>query len=250
MVKYVLNGLLATSLFCGLSFAQVQSPATSVDLSAPALLAHGTLPQNNIPTLSSDLMDGLNRAQSFAKTKGIVSDTLIIEGNDEGVVGTSAQMTTMYKKMACDVAAIVIGHTNLSISHLTPSRSNIYTDYDFTVDQVVKNDAAAPMVPSSHIVVTRLGGAVQLTANDGALKTLDVRLGLFPDLQANVSYMAFLGYVPASGGYQPAGASATLLNNNGQWMVARKAFATVVLNDLKVGVLENSIPGWLSSCVN
>jgi hypothetical protein len=158
------------------------------------------------------------------------------------------QITAMYQKMACAVDAVVIGHTDLWMSHLTPSRGNIYTDYDLAVDQVLKDNAAAPLVASGHIVVTRLGGALQLPANDGTLKTVDMRLGLFPHLQVKVSYLAFLGYIPASGGYQPAGASVMLLNDNGQWMVAGKAFGNVVLPDLKVGVLENNIVSWLSTC--
>jgi hypothetical protein len=237
--------LLVSGVISAMLFAQAPPNSGAVDLSAPSLQVHATLPWNNFPTFSSDLIEVLNRAQATATEKGIASDTLIVSSNDEGQVGTRAQLIEMYRKISCFADAIVIGHTDVWLHHLTPSRTNIYTDYDFVVEDVVKNNGASTLYAGKRIVLTRPGGSMQLGA--GTLKTVDVQQDMYPHLQANTSYLIFLNYIPASGGYEAKGPNATFVGNS-QWTIARKSLSGVVLPELSRGVLESSITNWLRSC--
>ncbi len=243
--KYHLILLLVFGVTSAVLFAQAPAKSGAADLSAPSLQVHATLPQNNFPTLASDLIEALNRAQAVATEKGIASDTLIVTSNDEGQVGTRAQMIELYRKMSCSADAIVFGHTDVWMHHLTASRTNIHTDYDFTVEGVIKNNGASPLDAGKRIVLTRLGGLMQL--GTGTMKTVDLQVDMYPHLQANTSYLIFLSYIPASGGYAAYGPNATFVGNS-QWTIARKSLAGVVLPELSRGVLENSITNWLRSC--
>jgi hypothetical protein len=249
----VRRGVFENALACltlaivgGALFAQAPSSPATVDLTSTSLQFHATLPQNNPPTTNFDLVNDLSRLQGDATAKGISSGTLVVTVIDESPLATPAQLTAMYQKMACGADAIVTGHPAASMAHLTASRENIYTDYDFVVDQIIKNNTAAPLSVSKHVVITRPGGSLQL--GTGTLKTVNSRPDRYPALQSNREYLIFLGYISASGGYQPYGADATLILNNGQWTFARKIFSSVVLADFADGPLQESLANWLSLC--
>ena len=225
-----------------------QSPgAAPADLTSSSLQVNGTLPQNNTPKRSSDLLADLNRAQARATASGISSDTLLISVDDEAGLATPAQILSVYQKMTCDADAIVAGHTDRWMAHLTAPRTNIYTGYDFVVDQIVKNNAASPLGVSRHVVVTRPGGG-PLQLGTGTLKNVEFRLDKYPALQTNREYMIFLEYVAPSGAYQLLGANGTLILSGGQWTIARKALSGTVQADFAEGALEKNLSTWLSQC--
>ena len=241
-------------LLVSLAFASADSLAQSsspVDLNSSALAPHGTLPLNNMPFWHSDLFADAANLQSAAKAKGLPADSFTVSTNDHEGPATGQQIVAMYRRLACspEVDLIAIGHPIQQLSHLTPSNKSVYTDYDFVVDQVVKNNAAAPMSPQTHIVVTRLGGVVKVTTASGPA-TIEMSMGFYPPLESGTTYLMFLGYVRASGGYQTGGMNGTLTAVGGQWMMARKAFSTMVVPEFSRDLLPSNIGTWLGSCTH
>jgi hypothetical protein len=239
-------------LLISLAFASMDSLAQStstVDLNSSTLAVHGTLPLNNMPFWNSDLIADATNLQSSAKAKGLPSDSVIVSADDHERPATGQQVVAMFQRLACsaEVDLIAVGHPNQQLSHLTPSNKMVYTDYDFVVDQVVKNNAAAPVSPQEHIVVTRLGGVVKVTTAFGPA-TIEMNIGFYPPLEAGTTYLMFLGYVRASGGYQTGGMNGTLVGMGGQWMMARKAYSTMVVPELSRDGLTANIGTWLGSC--
>lgn len=231
------------------SAVSVAQTTNTVDLNSPALAVHGTLPLNNSPFWNSDLIADAANLQNSAKAKGLPSDSLIVSAGDHEGPATGPLIVAMYQRLACshEVDLIATGRPIQQLSHLTPSNKMIYTDYDFVVDQVVKNNAAAPVVPQAHIVVTRLGGVVKVTTASGPT-TIEMNLDFYPALEAGTTYMMFLGYVRSSGGYQTGGINGTLVAVDSQWMMARKAFRAMVVPEFSRDVLPSNITAWLASC--
>ncbi len=241
---YVL--LVSLAFACVDSLAQSSSP---VDLNSSALAPHGTLALNNMPFWNSDLIADAANLQNSARAKGLPADSFVVSTNDHEAPATGPLIVAMYQRLVCsaEVDLIAIGHPIQQLSHLTPSNKSVYTDYDFVVDQVVKNNAAAPLSLQEHIVVTRLGGVVNVTTAFGPA-TIEMNMGFYPPLETGTTYLMFLGYVRASGGYQTGGMNGTLVAVGGQWMMARKAFSKMVVPGLSRDILPSNIGTWLASC--
>ena len=227
------------------SLAQVSPvPSGGLDLSAPSLRSHATLLQNNNLGVYDKLTDVLKRAEEKAAAKGISSSGLNIITNDPVQPGTPVQVIESYKKLACLADSIAIGHPNTWLYHLTESGASIYTDYDFVVETVLKDNRTSPL--AAHVVLTRPGGSLKL--GTGQLQTINAKPEIFPPLQTTMRYMLFLKYVPASGGYEAYGGNATLVASAGRWNVVRKALSNIALPEFALTVMEQNVLAWVSSC--
>jgi hypothetical protein len=212
-----------------------QAPAASpspVDLSAPALQFHASLGYNDQP--GPQLDDMLARSRPIGLS-------LVI--HDEPADVSYFTPARAYTRLACSADAIVIGYVTRSLSHLTKSGSSIYSDYDFVIESVLKDNLRASIASRVDIVVTRRGGAVQLPNGNISL-TVEV----LPPFQPDTSYLVFLAHIPESGGYVAKDQLATLFLRGNQWYVARKAQCKISYPALSAGNFERTIDEWLRSC--
>lgn len=215
--------------------------AQRVNLNDPALSAHAALVYNESPGMHGDLLDELKTAGGAAIRKGIVSDGLNLFLTETPPVAEPARLIADLQRLTCAADAAVVGHTDVWLSHLTASRRNIYTDYDFAVDQSLRGAVA------EHIVVTRLGGRLEVPSS-GPLKFLDFNPDQFPQFKTNTTYLLLVTRIPATGGFVAGDPSATLIARNGQWLFARKAYSGYILPQFARGALENQITTWAASC--
>jgi len=171
------------------------APSAPVDLSSPALQAHASLPLNDQPGVP--LNDMLVGTQPRATALGLSND---LTGGpiDEVVVSPSGgpHISDIYQQRTCKADAIIIGHITNSASHLNTSGTTVYTDYDFVLDGILKDNAQARIAPRKDIVVTRIGGSISLPNG-----TITYNHGGFPPFQPTATYLVFASYIPASGGY-------------------------------------------------
>ena len=100
----------------------------------------------------------------------------------------------------------------------------------------IKDNEASSV--KQHIVLTRPGGSITLNGRHA-----EAKYEAFPHLQSGASYLIFLKFVPASGGYESYGRNATLIADGDHWNVARKGLAGVHVPEL-------SFPTWLSACAD
>jgi hypothetical protein len=128
-----------------------------------------------------------------------------------GSGGTGPQLSRAeyIRSKTCSADAIVLATAISKESQLTPDEKFIFTDYQFSVAQVVKDDKAAPIDADEGIVVTQGGGKVRL---DGQV------IELVDDSQQGIvledKYLLFLKRVPTTGAYEIISGSARVDGEN------------------------------------
>lgn len=98
--------------------------------------------------------------------------------------------------LGCKADVVIVGAVKSKASQLSEDGTDIFTDYEITVGDILKNNAIAPIQPSSVIIATRSGGAVKL--NGHVLRAVDYSSEL---LRIGGRYILFLRAVPATGAY-------------------------------------------------
>jgi hypothetical protein len=99
--------------------------------------------------------------------------------------------------LACRADAVVIAIPKSRSSHLTENEDFVFTDYEMTVQEVLKDNAVAHIQLNNDITMTRPGGTIQL--NGHSVKALDVS---FQPFQGGKRYLLFLSFIPTTGAYK------------------------------------------------
>jgi hypothetical protein len=107
--------------------------------------------------------------------------------------------TDAFRRLSCSADAIVVGTVSGKTSQLMNSRQFVFTEYDFFVNEVLKDNQAAPIVLNQPITVVRPGGTVEI---DGRIvRAVD---DSFRPLTTDNSYLLFLKYLPKTKSYDSA----------------------------------------------
>ena len=116
----------------------------------------------------------------------------------------------MVRDLAARADAVVLGLVTDKVSQLTEDGDFIFTDYQLTVEQVLKNNEAGGLRPQSIITVTRPGGKVLL---DG--QVIEIRDRSFKSFALGGRYLLFLKRVPTTGAYRAVNYKASFqIDNN------------------------------------
>lgn len=112
-------------------------------------------------------------------------------------------------KLAATSDAIVIGSVINKASQLTKNETFVFTDYDLSVEEVLK-DRTSTIQPQSVITVTRPGGKVLLEG-----RIIDARDKSFKPIVIGGHFLLFLRLIPKTGSYQALNnkSSFELVNN-------------------------------------
>ena len=89
-------------------------------------------------------------------------------------------------------------------SQLTENGEFVFTDYEVMVEDVLKDNPAAPIQPNANITITRPGGTVQLNGHN--ITALDEA---FKPLNVEGHYLLFLRFIPATGAYKAVSSAGT-----------------------------------------
>jgi hypothetical protein len=125
---------------------------------------------------------------------------------------------TRFGQFACFSDVIVLGAADTGISHMTSDKSYLYTDWEFSVERVFKNNPNASVQTGSRITIVAPGGTLQI---DG--RTIHAS-ELVPLPAAGQRYLIFLTSVPKTGAYQAF--NGYLISRGG--IAPRGAFAQTV----------------------
>ena len=101
------------------------------------------------------------------------------------------------KDMICDSDAVLIGEVKDKSAQLTEYGEFAFTDYEITVEDVLKNNAAVLINPQDDITVTRPGGAIQL--NGRIIRGIDLS---YKPFASGSRILLFLKFIPATGAYE------------------------------------------------
>ena len=72
------------------------------------------------------------------------------------------KMSEFLAKTSCAADAIVVGSPKSKTSHMTEDETFIYTQYEFTVESILKDNASLPISVGRSLDVTRPGGNIKL----------------------------------------------------------------------------------------
>jgi len=112
------------------------------------------------------------------------------------VVINPPPLPVLLNRMACDADAVVVGTIKSKASQLTEDEAFIFTEHQMTVEEVLKDNAAAPIRKGSNIKVARMGGTVRL--DDKNVTYLHKE---FKPLTVANRYLLFLQFVSDKNSY-------------------------------------------------
>lgn len=99
-------------------------------------------------------------------------------------------------KLSCKADAIVVGSVKNKSSHMTEDETFIYTEYEFSVQNILKDNSASPIKVNNIIEITRPGGLIKLDN-----RRIRIEDRSYEPLQKNKEYLLFLRFVPSANGY-------------------------------------------------
>lgn len=116
---------------------------------------------------------------------------------EDGILPTSFNQADYLRGSSCKADAVVIAAVKGKASQLTEEGTFTFTDYQVTVEEVLKNNPAASVRAGSDITVTRAGGAVKLN-NHTVVATDESE----KSLETGGRYLLFLRFIPETGAYR------------------------------------------------
>lgn len=120
---------------------------------------------------------------------------------------TASPERPVFLSAVCKADLVVTGSLVNKASQLTADGTFLFTDHQLLVDEVLKNNTAAPVAQGQTITVTRDGGVVQLNG-----RILRARPDFDVPFVGN-RYLLFLRFIPATGSYLMYGNGAFELNS-------------------------------------
>jgi len=102
--------------------------------------------------------------------------------------------------LAAESDLVVLGKIGTGTSHMTADKDFLYTDWNFTVEEVMKTNGNSPVYPGATILVTRTGGKLQVNG-----RTVYATCEDFLDFATGQEYLLYLRYVPETGAYASGG---------------------------------------------
>lgn len=106
-------------------------------------------------------------------------------------------LNSYLQRLSCKADAVVMGMVKSKASQINQDGTFVFTDYEFTAEDVLKNNAADSINPNTDITITRTGGAIKL--NGHTARAIDYRE--VPLIEGE-HYLLFLKYVPETGAYK------------------------------------------------
>jgi len=116
----------------------------------------------------------------------------------------SPNFSEFLKGLACSADAVVIAVLKDKSSQLTEDGDFVFTDYELTIEDVLKDNEFAHLVPNISLTLTQPGGKVRLEgyiieADDASFKPLVI----------GERYALFLKFIPSTGTYASLNSAST-----------------------------------------
>jgi hypothetical protein len=148
----------------------------------------------------SKLFKGYGRVTKGKKLRELVAETG--EVNISVLVGDKRLPRTFdlnqhIRQMVCEADAVLIGEVKARESQIIEEGTFVFSDYEVTVAEVIKDNSSASIQTASDITVTRIGGSVTLDGHK--VKTLDHSQR---PLNVGERYLFFLKFDAGSSSYR------------------------------------------------
>lgn len=164
----------------GSNSSQVNKPLTPEQIAA----VHGKLFRAGIPGQIQ---------QQLAASKG---DVVLRPFGMSSEIGVELPLGAKLLTLTCQSDVAIVAKAGPSLSHPTADQGFVYTDWQFTVEEVLKDNPKAPIPGSATIVVTRPGGVLEING-----RKVQAKLAHFRDFVQGEELLLYLQYVPETGAY-------------------------------------------------
>lgn len=123
----------------------------------------------------------------------------------------SPTLPEFLKGLACKADAVVIGGLAEKSSQLTDDGEFVFTDYDLSIEDVLKDNVFSHLMPGVNLTLTQPGGRVLL--NGRLIEAVDAS---FQPLLVGHRYLLFLKFIPSTRTYASLNSTSTYeLSDNG-----------------------------------
>jgi hypothetical protein len=101
------------------------------------------------------------------------------------------------KNISCEADAVVVVTVTKKSSQITEDETFTFTQFEAIVEEILKDNASAPIQRNSQIMITRPGGAIEFDR-----RVIRVTDASFPPLRIGARYLLFLKFIPSTGTYK------------------------------------------------
>lgn len=108
----------------------------------------------------------------------------------------AASSSEFLRDLSCKADAVVLGYVKNKSAHLTEDETFVFTEYEFSVQEILKDNSASPIEINNSIQLTRPGGLIKL--NNQLIRVEDRS---YTPLQMKSNYLLFLRFVSSANGY-------------------------------------------------
>jgi hypothetical protein len=188
-----LVGTFALVILSGPLFPQAQNPKGLTREQVAAIHAKiGVLSEeaNAIPAALAKATGDV-----YIHAPGMVVDKVTVPPKDE--------MATWVRQ--CDM--IARGRMGSGSSYLTARKGFLNTDWNFTLEEVLKNNPMTPVSPGSTITVIAFGGKLKI-----GQRTVYALQHIYREFRTGEQYLLFLKLVPETGAYSRCGPTGFLFS--------------------------------------
>lgn len=153
-----------------------------------------------------------------------------------GEPGPSPTLSEFLQGLACKADAIVIGVVTDKSSQLTEEGDFVFTDYEVSIEDVVKDNVFAHLMPNISVTLTRPGGKVQLRGH-----IIEAEDASFKPLVIGGRYTLFLKFIPSTGAYASLNSASSYELRDKQVRVQTEETINAELNNEKASAFVERV---------
>lgn len=149
----------------------------------------------------SKIFKGYQSITRGKKLRDLVSeqgDIEIIYNIGELPVNPPLSREQLLRILTCESDVVVSGVVRAKVSQLLEEGTFVFTDYQLTVEDVLKSSTASSIERGGEITIARSGGTVNLKGH--RVRAIDNRQEL---LRVGEKYLVYLKLIPETGAYRP-----------------------------------------------
>lgn len=218
LVAFVITGIIATTSSQTRNNNQVQQDEPTVVKKGQVTEKEREYSKEYKKQYSDHKARRLSEVVEFSKRKGNTQEIKVIIGEPDVVSIDDKPLPTeseFLRGLSCKADVIVLGSVKNKVAHLLDDETFVFTEYEFSVQDILKNNSASPIGINSNIQVTRPGGLIKL--DDQVIRAEDLS---YEPLQKNKEYLLFLRFVPLANGY-------VVSSPDGDFILENKSFKTL-----------------------
>lgn len=209
--------IVATLLLLGAAFASTRLKRTSTQVASPSArnvqkpevptpIQEGVMTENQARhgRLFGEYRQDVTRGKRLRELVLEKGDVQVGRGIGNAILPRSFDLQQYLATLSCQANAIIVGTVREKSSNLIEDGSFTFTEYQVVVEDVLKENAIAPIPLNAQMTIVRAGGAVRLLNH--VVRAIDYSQ---KPLVVGERHLLFLKFIPSTGAYRSFGDART-----------------------------------------